>query len=259
MSALPDPLATFRLDDRVAVVTGASSGLGEGFAHALAAAGARLVLAARRVERIEALAQSLPAATAVAADVNNEADLERLVQTAVDRYGRIDVLVNNAGLSDGERSALDESPEEFRRVIETNLVAPFLLARLVARRMVEQESGGAIVNIASVNGLLASRSWPETGYTASKGGLVNLTRELANQWARHGIRVNAIAPGYFESEMTAELFANPRAVDWVKRHTPMRRHGRVGELNGALLFLASEASSYMTGQLLVLDGGWSIV
>jgi NAD(P)-dependent dehydrogenase (short-subunit alcohol dehydrogenase family) len=258
MSALPDPLETFRLNDRVAIVTGASSGLGERFARVLAGAGARVVVAARRLDRIEALAQSLPEATAVAADVNNEADLEQLVRTATERYGRIDVLVNNAGTTDQD-PALDESSEEFRRVIETNLVAPFLLARLVARRMVEQESGGAIVNIASVNGLLASRSWPETAYTASKGGVVNLTRELANQWAPHGIRVNGIAPGYFESEMTAELFANERAVNWVARHTPLRRHGRVDELDGALLFLASDASSYVTGQLLVVDGGWTIV
>jgi NAD(P)-dependent dehydrogenase (short-subunit alcohol dehydrogenase family) len=258
MSALPDPLATFRLDDRVVIVTGASSGLGERFAGALAGAGARVMLAARRLERIEALAQSLPEATAVAVDVNDEADLERLVRTAVSAYGRIDVLVNNAGTTDSP-SALEESPEEFRRVIETNLVAPFLLARMVARRMIEQGSGGTIVNTASVNGVLASRSWPETAYTASKGGLVNLTRELANQWAPHGIRVNAIAPGYFESEMTTELFANQRAVDWVARHTPLRRHGRVGELDGALLFLASDASSYVTGQLLIVDGGWSII
>jgi NAD(P)-dependent dehydrogenase (short-subunit alcohol dehydrogenase family) len=216
------------------------------------------VLAARRLERIESLAEELPDAVAVGADVNDEADLERLVGTAVDAHGRIDVLVNNAGVTD-QPSALEETADEFRQVIETNLVAPFLLSRIVAREMVERKSGGAIINIASLNGVLASRSWPETAYTASKGGLVNLTRELANQWAPHGIRVNAIGPGYFESEMTQELFANERAVDWVARNTPMRRHGRAGELDGALLFLASDASSYVTGQHLIVDGGWSII
>jgi NAD(P)-dependent dehydrogenase (short-subunit alcohol dehydrogenase family) len=258
MNELPDPLATFRLDGRVAVLTGASSGLGAQFARALAGAGARLVLAARRTDRIEALARTLPNAIAVGADVNDEADLERLVRTALDAHGRIDVLVNNAGVTD-VITAFEETIEEFRNVIETDLVAPFQLSRLVAREMVARESGGAIVNIASLNGVVASRSWPETAYTAAKGGLINLTRELANQWAPHGIRVNAIGPGYFESEMTAELFANQRGVDWVARYTPMRRHGRAGELDGALLFLASDASSYVTGQHLLVDGGWSII
>jgi NAD(P)-dependent dehydrogenase (short-subunit alcohol dehydrogenase family) len=181
------------------------------------------------------------------------------METAVAECGHIDVLVNNAGIAEPAIEALEESPEVFRRVTDTNLVAPFALARLAARQMLAQGNGGVIINIASVNGFLASRSWPETAYAASKGGVVNLTRELANQWASHGIRVNAIAPGYFESEMTQELFANERAVDWMRRHTPMRRHGQPGELDGALLFLASDASSYVTGQVLIVDGGWTII
>lgn len=252
-----DPLALFRLDGRVAVVTGASSGLGERFARVLAAAGAAVVVAARRGERIERLADELPDSAAVVTDLLDEASLAALVDAALNRYGRIDVLVNNAGITD-LRPALEEPPERFREVIETNLTAPFLLSRKAAAAMINRDEGGVIINTASVNGILASRSWPETSYTASKGGLVNLTRELACQWADHRIRVNALAPGYFETEMTAELF-NDQGRAWIARHTPLGRAGAVHELDGALLFLASDASSYITGQLLVVDGGWTII
>jgi NAD(P)-dependent dehydrogenase (short-subunit alcohol dehydrogenase family) len=257
MTDLPGPSDLFGLDGRVALVTGASSGLGSRFARVLAAAGARVVLAARRAERIEKLAGDLPEALAVSTDLRDEAAIEALVDAAIERFGRVDVLVNNAGTVD-QGSAFDLTAERFRDVIEVNLVAPFLLSRIVARHMAGR-SGGSIVNIASVNGLLASRSWPETSYAASKGGLVNLTRELANQWAPEGIRVNAIAPGYFPTEMTSELFGNDRGVEWVARHTPMRRAGEPHELDGAVLFLAGDGSTYVTGQVLVVDGGWSVV
>ena len=149
--------------------------------------------------------------------------------------------------------------ERFREVLEVNLVAPFVLARTAARNMLERGAGGSIVNVASILGLVGVGRPPQGAYTASKGGLVNLTRELSAQWASSGVRVNAIAPGFFESEMTEELFADERGSKWVARHTPMRRHGHAHELDGALLFLAGDASSYVTGQILAVDGGWTAV
>jgi len=148
--------------------------------------------------------------------------------------------------------------EHFRSVLEVNLISKFALTQLVARTMIAQKRG-SVVNVASVLGLVASGQIPQASYSASKGGLVHLTRELAAQWARKGIRVNAIAPGWFPSEMTEEMFADERAVKWMRRNTPMGRTGEAHELDGVLLFLASDASSYVTGQTIAVDGGWVAV
>lgn len=252
------PIDAFRLDGRVAVVTGASSGLGARFARVLDQAGARVVLAARRIDRLEALADELSDAWAVACDVTSADDRANLIGGTVDRYGRIDVLVNNAGTTNVKK-ALDETDEEFARVIEVNLTAPFSLARRAADAMIDGEVSGSIVNIASVIGLVGSVIIPEASYAASKGGLVNLTRELAGQWARKGVRVNAIAPGFFESEMTQRMFETESGRSFIERETPMARAGREHELDGVLLFLASDASSYVTGQTIPVDGGWTII
>lgn len=257
ISPAVDPLSLFGLEGRVAIVTGASSGLGERFARVLAAAGAEVVLAARRRERIETLAAELRGATAISTDLRQQDSIDELVGRTIEKHGRIDILVNNAGVTDN-RSALEEPADRFREVLETNLTAPFLMARQVASTMIDRSGPGSIVNVASVNGILASRAWPQTSYGASKGGLVNLTRELARQWAEHGIRVNALAPGYFETEMTSELF-DDKGREWVARHTPLGRPGAAHELDGALLFLAGDGSSFVTGQLLLVDGGWTII
>jgi NAD(P)-dependent dehydrogenase (short-subunit alcohol dehydrogenase family) len=185
------------------------------------------------------------------------ADLERLVATTLDRHGRIDVLVNNAGIA-GAVSAEDEPMEHFRAVLEVNLMSKFALTQLVARAMLRQ-GRGSVINVASVLGLVASGQIPQASYSASKGGLVHLTRELAAQWARRGVRVNAIAPGWFPSEMTESMFADERALRWMRRNTPMGRTGELRELDGVLLFLASDASSYVTGQAIAVDGGWVAV
>jgi NAD(P)-dependent dehydrogenase (short-subunit alcohol dehydrogenase family) len=252
-----NPIAQFRLDGRVVVLTGASSGLGHHFAGVLAGAGAAIVLCARRTERIEELAASLPLAVAVAGDITSDADRQRIVQVAIATYGHIDVLVNNAGTIE-VAPALEESAENFRRVLEVNLTGPFLLTQLVARRMVGA-GGGVIVNVASVLGLLGNGRIPQASYAASKGGIVNLTRTLAAEWAPSAIRVNALAPGWFASEMTEEMFASESGQRFIERNTPMGRAGTTEELDGALLFLVSSASSFVTGQVLCVDGGWTAI
>ncbi|MCW3018128.1 MAG: short-chain dehydrogenase/reductase [Solirubrobacterales bacterium] len=243
------------LDGRVAIVTGASSGLGERFARVLRAAGADVVIAARRAERLERLAEELDGVAACVCDVSSENDLEHLVDFAGQRFGRIDVLVNNAGVG---RScpAEDEPLEHFRHVVDVNLNALFALSRLVGRTMIEQGSG-SIVNVASMFGLVAAAPIKQASYCASKGAVVNLTRELGAQWARKGVRVNAIAPGFFPSEMTSDMFEEPRTLDWMRRNVPIGRAGEAHELDGVLLFLAGDASSYVTGQTIAVDGGWT--
>ena len=246
------------LDGRVAVVTGASSGFGDRFARVLHSAGASVVASARRTDRLTALAASIDddaRFTTVTADVTSDADCERLADTAVERFGRIDILVNNAGTA-VTLPAEVETPDQFRGVIDVNLNGLFVMSQLAGRRMIEQGSG-SIVNIASMLGLVASTPVKQASYCASKGAVVNLTRELAAQWARKGVRVNALAPGWFPTEMTAEMVVDDSSIAFVHRTCPTGRFGEESELDGALLFLASDASSYCTGQTLAIDGGWT--
>jgi NAD(P)-dependent dehydrogenase (short-subunit alcohol dehydrogenase family) len=247
----------FEINGKVAVVTGASSGLGDRFARVLHRAGASVVAAARRTERLEALASSVGDDSRFAietADVTHDDDCERLVASTLARFGRIDVLVNNAGIGT-PMPAEEETPTRFREVLDINLNALYTMSHLVGRTMIDQRSG-SIVNIASILGLVASAPIKQASYCASKGAVVNLTRELAAQWARKGVRVNAIAPGWFPSEMTADMVVDESSTAFVKRTCPMGRYGDPHELDGALLFFASDASSYCTGQTLAIDGGW---
>jgi NAD(P)-dependent dehydrogenase (short-subunit alcohol dehydrogenase family) len=250
-----DPLAAFRLDGRVAIVTGASSGLGRRFAAVLHGAGARVVVAARRADRLDELVARLPGAVAVPGDVTDDADRQQLVDRALELDERIDVLVNNAGVS-MPLPAEDEPLDQFRQVVEVNLHALFGLSQLVGRQMLGQGQG-SIVNIASVLGLVAAAPIKQASYTASKGAVVNLTRQMGAEWGRRGVRVNAIAPGWFETEMTTEMWSDTSSMAYIRRNTPMGRPGRLDELDGALLFLAGDASSFVTGQTLAVDGGWT--
>ena len=257
MSEHIDPTSAFRLDDKVVLVTGASSGLGERFARVAAATGATVIGAARRVDRLEALVDDLPDAHAVPIDLAEPGGPEACVAAALDACGRIDVLINNAGISQVE-PALHMTTDSFRYEVEVDLVAPFAVAREVAKAAIADNRTASIINLGSVLGSVAGGKLRVAGYAAAKGGVHNLTRELASQWARKGVRVNAIAPGWFETEMNSEMFADAGGDAYMRDGAAMGRPGVGGELDGAMLFLASDASSFVTGQVLHVDGGWTI-
>ncbi|AWB07459.1 2-deoxy-D-gluconate 3-dehydrogenase (plasmid) [Azospirillum humicireducens] len=246
---------TIDLTGRTALVTGASSGLGRHFAGVLAKAGARVALAARRTDALAETKAAIEAgggtALVVAMDVTDSGSVSAAVAQAWDGLGRIDILVNNAGVT-ATSPFLDMSEEEWDRVIETNLTGCARVARAVARRMRDDEQGGSIVNIASILGMRVAGH--VSSYIAAKGGLVHLTKAMALELARHGIRVNALCPGYVETELNADFFACDAGKALVKR-IPQRRLGRLADLDGPLLLLASDAGAYMTGSVLAVDGG----
>jgi NAD(P)-dependent dehydrogenase (short-subunit alcohol dehydrogenase family) len=249
-------LDMFRLDGKVAVVTGASSGLGVAFAQALAEAGADVVLGARRVEKLEdtkGIVESTGRrALVVQTDVADPEDCQRLVDEAMKTFSRVDVLVNNAGIGTAV-PATRETPEQFRRVVDVNLNGCYWMAQACGRVM---QPGSSIINISSVLGLTTA-GLPQAAYAASKAGLIGLTRDLAQQWTlRKGIRVNALAPGFFESEMTDQY--PDGYLDQMNHRIPAGRKGDVRELAAALVFLASAAGGYVSGQTLAVDGGMTI-
>mgnify|MGYP003941833929 CR=1 FL=1 len=250
-----DPLSMFRLDGQVVIVTGASSGLGDRFARVLHAVGAQVVVAARRVERLDTLATELPGTLAIGVDLSLEADRERLVAETLDRFGRIDVLVNNAGIGHAV-SVENETLDDFREAMELNVTAIWHLSKLCGEAMVAAGSG-SIVNVASMMGHVASTPIKQAHYCASKGAVVNLTRELAAQWGRKGIRVNTLSPGWFKSEMTGDMDTDESSQRFVQNNSMIPRMGNEDELDGALLLLASGAGGYMTGHSLLVDGGWT--
>jgi NAD(P)-dependent dehydrogenase (short-subunit alcohol dehydrogenase family) len=250
-----DPLSLFRLDGVTAVVTGASSGLGERFARVLHSVGANVVVAARRAERLDSLVAELPGALAVAADLSREVDRKRLVGAATDRFGHVGVLVNNAGV--GHKVAIeDEDLDTFRGAMELNVTAIWHLSKLCAPSMIAG-GGGSIINVASMLGHVGSTPIKQAHYCASKGAVLNLSRELALQWARKGIRVNSLCPGWFESEMTAGMESDEGSQRFIGQNSPIPRMGHAHELDAALLLLAGPGSTFMTGQSLIVDGGWT--
>lgn len=243
------------LNGQVALITGASSGLGRHFALTLARSGAKVAVAARRREQLEALANEITAAggksVAVQADVTSADNVAKMIEQAADALGPVSVVVNNAGIA-RPAAALDLDEESWDAVVDTNLRGAWLVAQQSAKHMVANGTGGSIVNIASI---LAFRvSGHNAPYVASKAGLMHLTQALALEWARYGIRVNAIAPGYFETDINRDFWETPGGQAMIKR-IPQRRLGQPSDLDGALLLLASGASAYMTGSCITVDGG----
>ena len=249
-------LDLFRLDDRGVIVTGASSGLGVAFAHCFAEAGADVVLGARRVEKLERVAESVRSTGrrvhTVTTDVADPAQCQHLVDEAMAKFGRVDVLVNNAGVASAV-PATRETPEEFRSVIDVNLNGSYWMAQACGRVM---QPGSSIINIASILGITTG-GLPQAAYSASKAGIGGLTRDLAQQWmGRKGIRVNAIAPGFFASEMTDTY--PPGYLEQALHRVPAGRKGDPHELGATAVWLASDAAGYVNGQMIPVDGGLTI-
>jgi len=248
----------FEQAGRVAIVTGAGSGIGRAIALGLGRVGADVVIADMDGDAAARVAESISAgerrSLALQADVTSRAQVEACVQRVIETFGRIDVLVNNAGVA-YSGPAEDETPEHVQDLVETNLTGLFALSRLVGRRMLAQ-GGGVVVNIASPSATVSLDRYGLAGYAATKAAVVALTRELAAQWGRRGVRVNALAPSWFPTATTGWL-QDPDQVAWICAHTPLGRPPRPDELDGPLLFLAGDASSYVTGQTLYVDGGWT--
>ncbi|MDA1002756.1 MAG: glucose 1-dehydrogenase [Chloroflexi bacterium] len=248
----------FDLSGRVALVTGASRGLGRRAALALASAGADVVVTARSEPEIRAARDAIRAmgrrSELIVADIGREAECEALVATTIERLGRIDVLVNDAGINI-RKPALELSLEEFEAVVHTNLGGYFLCARAAGRAMVAQGSG-SIINVSSIFSMVGLAG--QTAYASSKGAIAMMTRVLALEWANAGVRVNAIAPSYFETELTRPIFDDPDRREFITSRSPMGRWGQPHELDGAMIFLASAAASgFITGHTLLVDGGWT--
>lgn len=253
----------FDLTGKVALVTGASSGLGVQFAKALAQQGADIAICARRVEKLEAVKKEIEAigvkCFAYKCDVLDTASISEMVKAVEDHYGKIDILVNNAGV--GDSVPAEDTPDDgWNRVIGTNLNGVFFVAREVGKVMIKN-GYGKIINIGSLHSevVMSNKAWPVAAYAAAKGGVKMMTKALATEWARKGITVNAIGPAYFESEMTGDVFEGGGMDAVTDAYCPMGRAGRPGELNGALIYFASDASSYTTGQILFVDGGWTAI
>lgn len=247
--------ARWRLDGRVALVTGASAGLGQRFARVLHAAGAHVIATARRADLLEELAHDCGTRIeTIAGDIADPGHRQAVIKM-VRPHGQLDVLVNNAGICDDgplERQALDD----LRRVVEVNLISVMDLCRLAADAL-RAAPAASVINVASMYGIVASRS-PMAAYNAAKAALINLTRHLAAVWGQDGVRVNALAPGYFPTGLTGFL-ADPGFAQSIRDRTLLGRTPEPDELDGPLLFLATDASSYMTGQALVIDGGWTAI
>jgi NAD(P)-dependent dehydrogenase (short-subunit alcohol dehydrogenase family) len=253
---MTSPLDIFSLEGRTAILTGASAGLGRRFADVLAGAGARVAVVARRVEPLDAFVASHPDSIAIRADLSNSDGVDAVIDRVRSEFGTPDIIVNNAAYIAGGVRAEDETAEQIETTLNVNLVSPIRLVQAFQPGMRERGTG-SIVNVTSMVASVGIGRFPQAAYAASKGGLESITREWAAQWSRYGIRVNAIAPGFFESEITQDVIGVENVQQWILRNTLIPRHGKPEDFDGALLYLASDAGRYVTGQTLTVDGGWT--
>jgi len=251
----------FDLTGKVAVVTGASSGLGVQFAKALAKQGAKIAIVARRVEKLDAVKKEIEElgveCVAVKCDVMKVEDIRQAVATIKAHFGTIDILVNNAGIGLFEPAEV-QSDETWETMMKVNLSGVYYFAREVGKVMIEKKYG-KIINIGSIHSNVAMKGMPLSAYCTTKGGVQMLTKALAQEWAQHNITVNGIGPAYFDSELTHDIIEDKDFKQVIKTFCPMGRPGKTGELDGAVVYFASDASSYTTGQLLSIDGGWTAI
>ena len=252
---VPEAFRRFDLGGRIALVTGASSGLGEGLARGLASAGARVAVVARRYDRLVKLADEI-GGMAIGCDLLDLALIGEITPQIAGELGGPEILVNVAGNIFSREPAEREPLETIRQTLDLNLIAPFRLAQEVFPHMLAA-GRGSIVNVSSISGHVGIPGVPQASYAASKLGLSGLTAELAVQWARYGIRVNTVAPGFFRSEITDGMYDDERSLAWLQRNTPLPYTGTVDDFVGAVLWLVSDAGRYVTGQTVVVDGGWT--
>jgi NAD(P)-dependent dehydrogenase (short-subunit alcohol dehydrogenase family) len=246
----------FSLKGKTALLTGASAGLGARMARVLGHAGARTALVARRADALGVLAAEIPGALPVPADLSDARQVRDVTERVLTEFGRVDILVNNAAYLAGGVRAEDETAEQIRKTLAVNLEAPIVLGQACYPGM-REAGGGSIVNVTSIVAAVGIGRLPQASYAASKGGLESITREWAAQWSRYGVRVNNLAPGFVRTEMTQDVLRHQKIQDWVTRHTMIPRPGVPEDFDGALLFLASDASRYVTGQTIRVDGGWT--
>ncbi len=248
----------FDLTGKVAIITGGATGIGRGIAEGLADAGAAIVIAARRLEKCDIACKEIAERTGTQTfpcrcDITDREQVAALVDDVAAEFGHMDILVNNSGTGGNEKPILKMTDEDWNRVIDTNLKGVFILSQAVVGKMVERGQGGKIINVASIGALIG---WPNmSAYCASKGGCLQLTKSMALEWVRYDIQVNAILPGYFETPMNKEFFATEAGARVIKSSIPMKRIARIEEMKGVAILLASQASSFMTGSAVVVDGG----
>jgi len=253
-------LSYFDLTGKVAIISGGGVGIGRGISEGLAEAGASIVIASRSAERYEPACKEIAGKTGARAvphrcDISSSNEIEALVNDVMGEFGHIDILVNNSGISGSEKPILKMTDQDWDGILSTNLKGVFSLSQAVVKKMVARGGGGKIINVASIGALIA---WPNmAGYCASKGGCVQLTKVMALEWLRYNIQVNAILPGYFDTPMNETLFSTEIGQNLIKQNVPMKRLARLEEIKGVAILLASEASSFMTGSAVVVDGGYT--